>query len=574
MFDILIQGGKIIDGTGCEAFNADVGVVDGKIVAVRPNLEGEAATTLDATGHTVMPGFVEVHSHFDGQATWDELLEPSTPHGVTTVVTGNCGVGFAPVRRGDESMLIELMEGVEDIPGTALYEGMTWGWESFPDYLDVLAARTWTADIATQIPHGPMRRFVMGDRSATGAAASEEELAALARLTREAVEAGAYGFTTSRTMGHLSIDGTPVPGTFAADDELFTLARAVRDGGGAIFEVAPAGLTSWDAAEIVAGEMEWICRMAAETGLTVSHEVLQQHEDPERWKREMSAARDWRARGARVFPLIAGRPFGILLGWELRHPFRTRPTYEALDSLSFDEKVEQLRKPDIKAAILSERGEEGTGVLDRFLKSAVPGCYALGTPPDYEPEPSSSLGELAAARGVSPDSLLYDCMLDEDGHGMLLFPVFNYAGGSHDVLYEQMQDPDAVLGLADAGAHCGAICDASMPTYLLTHWVRDRRRGARIGLEDAVRRLTSQPADLYGLSDRGRLEEGKRADINVVDLDALTLHAPYVAHDLPAGGLRILQGASGFHSTIVNGSITRRDDQYTGARPGRLLRNT
>lgn len=576
MFDMVIRGGQVVDGTGRAAYRADIGVHDGKIAAIQPDLEGEAASTIDAAGLTVTPGFVDVHTHYDGQATWDGVLQPSTPHGVTTVVTGNCGVGFAPVRPGSEPQLIELMEGVEDIPGTALYEGMTWGWETFPEYLDVLGSGQWTADIVTQVPHGAVRRYVMGERSSTGEQASPEEVGQIAKLVREAAEAGAFGFTTSRTMGHLSIDGTPVPGTFADDDELFAIARAVRAGGAPVFEVAPAGLTPWDDRKVVAREMDWMGRLAAETGLTVTHEVLQQHGDPDRWRKEMDEARAWRTRGARVIPLIAGRPFGILLGWQVRHPFRWRPTYEAIHNLPHAEKIERLRDPAIRRAILAERPQDTPSVrrvtgIESLLES-LPRFFSLGNPPDYEPDPANSLGERAKASGLSVETIAYDSMLENDGHGMLLFAVFNYADGNHDVLLEQMSDADAVLGLADGGAHCGAICDASMPTYVLTHWTRDRTRGERLPLGDAVRRLTSQPADLYGLRDRGRLAVGLRADLNVIDTERLALGAPYVAQDLPAGGLRILQGSSGYRATVVNGVMTRQHDEYTGARPGRLLR--
>jgi N-acyl-D-aspartate/D-glutamate deacylase len=575
MFDTVIRRGQIIDGTGRAATVGDVGIVDGRIAAIGVDL-GEAVMTIDATGLTVVPGFVDVHTHFDGQATWDSALEPSTPHGVTTVVMGNCGVGFAPVRRGDEDRLIELMEGVEDIPGAALHEGMTWGWESFPDYLDTLESRRWAADVATQIPHGSLRRFVMGDRSTGGNGATVDEIEALAKLTREAVEAGAFGFTTSRTIGHTSVDGIPVPGTFAADDELFALARAVRDGGGRIFEVAPAGIMPTDDPAVVARESDWMGRMAAETGLTATHIVIQQQSDPQRWRREMAASAEWRRRGARMIPLVAGRPFGVLMAWELRHPFRFRPSYEALRHLPHSEQVAQLGRPEVRSAILSERpslGSEKDRLSSAFQASILPYCYALGEVPDYEPYPDTSLGALAEATGASTEELAYDAMLGAAGRKMLMWPVFNFAEANHDALYEQMQDPDAVLGLADGGAHCGAICDASMPTYMLTHWIRDRARGPRLDLEEAVRRLTSHTAALYGLSDRGRIAEGLRADINVIDLDGLTMHGPRVSYDLPAGGLRILQDATGYRVTMVNGVITRRDDSDTGARPGRLLRN-
>ncbi len=578
MYDVIIHGGEVVDGTGAPAVRADVAVRGGRIVAVEAAIDpSEAAQAIDATGCIVTPGFVDPHTHYDGQATWDEVLEPSSPHGVTTVVTGNCGVGFAPVRPGKERWLIELMEGVEDIPGAALHEGMRWGWESFPEYLDLLSGRQWSVDVAVQLPHGPLRGYVMGDRGAKNEKAEPDDIAEMSRLAREAMEAGAFGFTTSRTLGHTSLDGTPVPGTFAADDELFAIAQAVHEGGGRIFEVAMAGITPADDPSVVATELDWIGTMAAETGLTATFIVLQHAQDRERWRLEMEAAARWRARGAHVVPLVAGRPFGVLLGWEVRHPFRLRPSYEAVDHLPRAERVERLRDPGVRSRILAEQPLTEDPV-QTFTQAALigllPFCYVLeGDDPDYEQTAAHSLMAIAERDGTSVEAAAYDALLAGDGSTMLLLPLFNYADANHDALYEQMQDPAAILGLADGGAHCGAICDASMPTYVLTHWVRDRSRGPRLTLEDAVRRLTMQPADLYGLDDRGRVATGMRADLNVIDFDHLRLHAPRAVTDLPAGGTRLLQDASGYRATLVNGAITRRDDVDTGARPGRLLRN-
>ena len=575
MIDLVVRGGRVVDGTGTPAVTADVAIHDGVIVEVAPRIDGEAAETVDATGCIVTPGFVDVHTHYDGQVTWDEVLEPSTPHGVTTVVMGNCGVGFAPVHPGQEDWLIELMEGVEDIPGAALHEGMSWGWESFPEYVDQLSRRRWSIDVAVQIPHGPVRAYAMGKRGATSQPATADDLEAMSRLVREAAEAGALGFTTSRTLGHASLDGTPVPGTFANDDELFTLAKAIRAGGGRVFEVAGAGIAPNDDPDIAAKEMDWIGALALETGLTTTFIVLQDFQEPRRWRTAMAAAATWRERGAKVVPLVAGRPFGILFGWDVRHPFQLRPSYEALAHLPLRERIAELRRPEIRAQILAERPQ---GDDQRLMMSAaaiarmLPACYPLGLDPDYEPAPQTMLGRLAHKAGRSVEEVAYDALTDEDSCGMVLFPVFNYVDANHDVLYEQMMDSAAVLGLDDGGAHCATICDASIPTYVLTHWVRDRTRGPRLQLEDAVRRLTAQPADLYGFADRGRIAPGLRADLNVIDLDALHLHAPVAVNDLPAGGTRILQGVDGYRATIVKGALTRRDGADTGARPGRLLR--
>jgi N-acyl-D-amino-acid deacylase len=578
MYDVIIHGGEVIDGTGSPAIRADVAIDDGRIVAVEASIDpAQAIATIDATGCIVTPGFVDPHTHYDGQATWDDVLEPSTPHGVTTVVTGNCGVGFAPVRPGREGWLIELMEGVEDIPGAALHEGMTWGWESFPEYVDLLSERQWAVDIAVQLPHGPLRAYVMGERGAKNEKAEPHDIEEMSRLAKEAMQAGAFGFTTSRTLGHTSLDGTPVPGTFAADDELFAIAQAVRDGGGRIFEIAMAGISPGDDPNVVSSELDWIGTMASETGLTATFIVLQHTQDPTRWRVEMDAATRWRARGAKVVPLVAGRPFGVLLGWEVRHPFRLRPSYEAIDHMPRVERVAMLREPELRDRILSEQPVTDDPV-QTFTQAALigllPFCYVLsGDEPDYEQPASQSLMGIAERAGSSVEAVAYDAMVEGDGSTMLLLPLFNYADANHDALYEQMQDSAAILGLADGGAHCGAICDASMPTYVLTHWVRDRTRGPRLALEDAVRRLTSQPADLYGLDDRGRVATGLRADLNVIDFDHMRLHAPRAVADLPAGGTRLLQDASGYRATLVNGQITRRNDVDTGARPGRLLRN-
>jgi N-acyl-D-aspartate/D-glutamate deacylase len=578
MIDLVVRGGRVIDGSGAAAVPADVAIRDGVIAEVAPHIEtgSTAATeTIDATGCVVTPGFVDVHTHYDGQVTWDEVLEPSTPHGVTTVVMGNCGVGFAPVHPGQEGWLIELMEGVEDIPGAALHEGMSWGWESFPEYVDQLSRRRWSIDVAVQIPHGPVRAYVMGRRGATSQPATVDDLDSMSRLVREAAEAGALGFTTSRTLGHASLDGTPVPGTFANDDELFALAKALRDGGGRVFEVAGAGIAPNDDPEIAAKEMDWIGALALDTGLTTTFIALQDFQEPNRWRTAMAAAATWRDRGAKVVPLVAGRPFGILFGWDVRHPFQLRPSYEALAHLPLPERLAELRRPAIRERILAERAQ---GDDQRLMMSAtaitrmLPACYPLGLDPDYEPAPDLMLGRRAHATGRSVEEIAYDALTAEDGCGMVLFPVFNYVEANHDVLHEQMMDPAAVLGLDDGGAHCATICDASIPTYVLTHWVRDRTRGPRLALEDAVRRLTSQPAELYGFTDRGRIAPGLRADLNVIDLDALHLRAPVAVRDLPAGGTRILQGVDGYRATIVRGAVTRRDGVDTGARPGRLMR--
>jgi N-acyl-D-amino-acid deacylase len=574
MFDLVITGGTVIDGTGAAARRADVGVRNGLIIAVEPSLDAgdtPASCVIDARGRIVTPGFVDIHTHFDGQVTWDELLDPVTGHGVTTVIMGNCGVGFAPVRPDGHDDLIALMEGVEDIPGSALSEGIEWSWETFPEYLDALGQRRWSVDVGTQLPHGPLRTYVCVDGA--GGAATAREIATMASLAREAIEAGAFGFTTSRTVGHRSVTGEPVPGTAADEIELLAMGEAVASVGGRVFEVAPSGLFRSDDRDIVAGEVGWMGRLARHTGLTTTFILLQSHDAPDRWRMEMDEAARWRGEGAKVVPLVAARSAAVLYGWDIRHPFQARPSYRVLAGLPLADRLVALRLPEVRAAILGEadqivRPSEANEL--RFLRVILPSCYTLHGTPDYEQPVSQRLGALAEASGSSVEEVAYDQLLTDGA--ILRYPLYNYSTGDHSVLHAQLSDPAAVVSLGDGGAHCAFICDASMPTYLLTHWGRDRTRGPQFAIADLVRRLTSQPADLYGLSDRGRIAVGLRADLNIIDFDALQLATPVAVHDLPAGGTRLIQPATGYDATIVNGVITRRHGQDTGTRPGRLLR--
>jgi N-acyl-D-amino-acid deacylase len=579
VFDVKVTGGTIVDGTGSEPFVGDVAIADGVVVAVRRGggLEGESAETIEAAGLLVTPGFVDVHTHYDGQVTWDEVLDPSSGHGVTTLVMGNCGVGFAPVRPGREQWLINLMEGVEDIPGTALNEGMRWNWESFPQYLDALDQRRLSVDVGTQVAHGAVRAFAMGERGARNEPATAEDIAAMAQIVQEAIEAGALGFSTSRTLGHRAMDGEPVPGTFAAEDELFGLGRAMAAGGRATFELAPAGAAGED---LIAPkrEVEWMCRLAEEIGMPVSFALLQVSRAPTLWRELMDESLRATERGAPVFPQVAGRPFGMLIGWQTNHAFTKRPTYRALvERLGFDDLVVELAKPEVRRAILSEADlPADPGVLfdsmNRLLQGSIERLYVLGDPPDYEPTPDRTVTALAAADGVDPLAKLYDLLLTQDGRALLMLPFFNFADGNHDAIHDMLTHPAGVSGLSDGGAHCGLICDASIPTFLLTHWARDRSRGERLPLAYVVKKQTHDTAALYGLDDRGVLALGKKGDLNVIDFGRLSLHTPRVAHDLPAGGRRLLQAADGYVATVVSGQVTRRDGKDTGARPGRLVR--
>jgi N-acyl-D-aspartate/D-glutamate deacylase len=583
VLDLAIRNARIVDGTGRAAFSGEVGVADGRIAEVGAKL-GAARETIDAAGRLVTPGFVDVHTHYDGQATWDSALAPSFSHGVTTIVMGNCGVGFAPVRPGEPARreLIELMDGVEDIPGTALWEGLDWRWETFPQYLDRLAEGRFSMDVAAQVPHGPLRAYVMGERGVRHEAATAADIAEMARLAAEGVRAGALGFSTSRILGHQSLSGSPVPGTFAADDELLGIGRAVASAGG-IFELVPGGsvgqggfaLGSHEAG--LRAELDWMERLSRETGMPITYLLVEFQEDPDMFRRALRWTAEANARGAKLHPQSAGRPGGVLTGFQSNHLFQRRPSYLKVAPLPLAERIRELRRPELRAAILAESDEppSSRALMDNLhliFQRGIEQIFPLGDPVDYEPPPERSVAAQARREGVDPAARIYDLMLEQDGRAMLLLPTLNFIRGNHDALYEMLTHPDVILGLADGGAHCGLICDASTPTYMLTHWVRDRQRGPRLALEHAVRKQTSETAALYGLSDRGAIAVGKRADLNVIDLDALRLPPPYVVRDLPAGGHRMMQDARGYAATIVAGVVTRRDDEDTGARPGRLLR--
>ncbi len=578
MLDLAIANGTIVDGTGADRFTGHLGVRDGK-VAVVDRSGGPAPTaaeTIDAAGLLVTPGFVDCHTHYDGQVTWDDMLQPSSNHGVTTVVMGNCGVGFAPVRPGAEDWLIGLMEGVEDIPGAALAEGITWGWESFPEYLDVLDQRRLAIDVAAQVAHGAVRGYVMGERGAKNEPATPADIEVMYAIVREAVEAGALGVSTSRTIGHRAIDGEPVPGTFAAEDELFGLGRALADAGAGVFELAPAGAAGLDLVS-PPKEMDWMRRLSARFDVPVSFALLQVEAAPELWREMMDESLRAVDDGARVYPQIAGRPFGMLIGLQTNHAFAKRPTFASLAHLPLGELVAELRKPSVRAAILGEDDlpSDPTVLFDQMpavVASMTHKLYVIGDPPDYEPLGDRTVAAMAEARGAEPLEVLYDLCLEDDGHALMMLPMFNYCEENHDVIREQLLHPSGVSGLSDGGAHCGMICDASIPTFMLTHWARDRSRGEQLPLEWVVKKQTCDTASLYGLSDRGTLEAGKRADINVIDHRALTLRSPRVVYDLPAGGRRLDQQADGYVATLVAGEVTRRHGADTGTRPGRLVR--
>jgi N-acyl-D-aspartate/D-glutamate deacylase len=572
MHDLVIRGGTVVDGTGAPARTADVTVSDGRITGVGDHAGEAARRTVDADGLLVTPGFVDIHTHYDGQVTWDEELAPSSHHGVTTVVTGNCGVGFAPAQPDRHDWLIGLMEGVEDIPGTALSEGMTWEWETFPEYLDALDRRHWTMDVGTQIAHGAVRAYVMGDRGARNEPATPEDIAEMKRVVKEALSAGALGFSTSRTLAHLAIDGEPVPGTYAAEDELFGIGAALGELGTGIFELAPAG----SAGEDIIGprkEVEWMARLSAAIHRPVTFALVQVDAAPNLWRDLMDESLRATEGGADLWPQVAGRGFGLLSGHFTSYClFDQIPAYQQLKAkgLDPDELVAALRDPDVRRAI--ESWEPASADQAELQERAYRTTYALGNPPAYEPDPANSLAGQAAATGRSPLSMAYDAMLEDDGRGLLYVPILNYSEGNLHAAREMLLHPRAASGLGDGGAHCGIICDASQPTFMLTHWARDRKRGETIPLERVVRMQTRDTARLYGLGDRGTLEAGKLADLNLIDFDRLQLGNPRVADDLPAGGRRLLQDAVGYVETVKAGVTTFAEGEPTGARPGSLVR--
>ncbi len=572
MHDLLILGGTVVDGTGAPARTADVAVAGDRITGVGIHRGERARRTVDADGLLVTPGWVDVHTHYDGQATWDPVLAPSSWHGVTTVVCGNCGVGFAPARADRHEWLIGLMEGVEDIPGTALSEGIQWEWETFPEFLDALDRRRWTVDVGTQVAHGAVRAYVMGERGAHNEPADADDVAAMKAVVKEAVAAGALGFSTSRTLAHLAIDGEPVPGTFAAEDELFAIGAALGELRRGIFELAPAGAAGEDVVT-PAKEVDWMRRLSAAVGRPVTFAMVQVDAAPDLWRGLMDECRRACDEGADLWPQVAGRGFGLLTGHFTTYClFDQIPAYVELKAKALrpDELVAALRRADVRRSV--EEWEAPDAGAAQRLEQALRKTYALGCPPEYEPAPDRSLAAQAEAQGRSAMSLAYDAMLEDEGRGLLYLPILNYSDGDLEPTREMLLHPRSALGLGDGGAHCGIICDASQPTFMLTHWTRDRTRGERLPLEWVVRKQTHDTARLYGLRDRGTIEPGALADLNLIDYERLQLENPRVSADLPAGGRRLLQGATGYVETIKRGETTFADGVETGARPGRLLR--
>ncbi len=570
MADLVVRNAHLVDGSGTPGRAADVVVEGGLVVAIEA--PGAASTTgatqvVDAEGRLVTPGFVDIHTHYDAQVTWDPYVTPSSWHGVTTVVMGNCGVGFAPARSDRHEWLIDLMEGVEDIPGSAMTEGINWDWTSFPEYLDAVDRTPRVLDVGAQIAHGPLRGFVMGDRGAANEPATEADLAAMSTLVTEALRAGALGFSTSRTPLHRSKAGELVPGTGAAAAELLAIAEGMAAAGHGVFQFAP------DHARVPLEEWPWMEELARRTGRTVSVNLNQPDQDPEVWREVLHLLDGAAARGLPMYAQIAGRSIGILYCLHGSvHPLLFHPAYAEVADLPMTERLAALTDPERRRRIIEDVPDDG-GLFVRAVLSKLDRVWPVdGADIDYEPTTGTSVAALAAGRGIPPMQLVLDQLTSDDGNGMLYAPFFNYTYGDLSMTYEATLHARTRLGLSDAGAHCGAICDGGTPTFMLTHWARDRRRGPTIPLEYVVHRQTRQTAELYGLGDRGLLAPGMRADLNIIDFDDLSFGLPRMAFDLPAKGRRLVQRATGYVATFVAGVQTVADDEFTGELPGRLLR--
>ncbi|UYN93845.1 MAG: amidohydrolase family protein [Enhydrobacter sp.] len=562
MFDLVIRNGTVIDGSGAPRRIADVAVQDGRVAEVGPKL-GPGRREIDASGLLVTPGFVDIHTHYDGQATWDPFITPSSWHGVTTTVFGNCGVGFAPVRRGASGYLINLMEGVEDIPGSVLAEGVKFDWESFPDYLDALAAMPRAVDVAAQLPHGALRFYVMGERGADHAEMPDQgEREEMTRLVEEALRAGALGVTTSRTTKHKARDGRFTPSLSAREAELFALADGMRRAGSGVLQVN---------SDFGPGEFEALDAAAKLAGRPLSCLLVQVDAQPTLWRETLDQIRGVRRTGRAANAQVGSRPIGVIMGLETTvHPFAGHPAWLEMRGLTPAERFARLAgDAALRRRLVEEPAHDGPRA---FMADAFHKMFPIGARPDYEPDAATSVKALAERAGRTAREVALEAMMADDGKGLLMLPFENYAYGNLDVVHEMITDDATVLGVADGGAHVGVICDASSPTSLLTLWSRDRSRGPRVPLEFLVAKQARGTAEAYGLRDRGLLAPGHKADINVIDFDSLALRRPEVVYDLPAGGRRLVQRASGYRHTFNSGVETVRDGELTGARPGRLVR--
>ncbi|MGI9360476.1 MAG: N-acyl-D-amino-acid deacylase family protein [Parasphingorhabdus sp.] len=568
MHDMVIRGGTVVDGTGGEPFVADI-AIDGDRVSQVGSVTAQGREEIDATGKVVTPGFVDIHTHYDGQATWDDEMAPSSWHGITTVVMGNCGVGFAPARPDRHDWLIGLMEGVEDIPGTALAEGMTWNWETFPEYLDELEKMRRTVDVATHVPHGAVRAYVLGDRERPGAVPTDADIEQMSKIVEDGLKAGALGFSTSRTILHRSVDGELVPGTTATKEELIGIGRAMGRVGYGVFEMASDLNREWD-------EFGWMGDLSRETGMPVTFAALQSIAKEQSLDEQIANMRAQNDNGANIVAQIALRGNGIVMAWQgTVHPFIRYPSWMAMENLSWDEKYAKLKDPAFKAQLLSETSVQ-PDVVDMIpvfmiVTQGWTAQFEMDEDFNYEPGADESIASRAKAAGKSPAEYAYDLLMADDGKGFIYLPLLNYIDGNLDFLEKLQQSDDTVNSLSDGGAHCGTICDAASPTFMLEHWVKNRQRGT-IGLAHAIKRQCLDTARLYGLNDRGLLKPGYLADVNVIDMDRIKLGKPWLAFDLPAGGKRLLQKAVGYDYTIKSGQVTFNGGVVTDARPGGLIR--
>ena len=563
-YDLVIRGGFVVDGSGAPGRDGDIAIHQGKIAEVG-SVSGSGKDEIDASGKLVAPGFVDIHTHYDGQVTWGDALSPSSNHGVTTAIMGNCGVGFAPVREVDHDRLIRLMEGVEDIPFPVLAEGLSWDWESFPDYLDSLKDRAFDIDVGAQLPHAALRVYVMGDRGANRDDATDEDIAAMARLAKAAVEAGALGFSTSRTLNHRTSDGQPTPTLTASEKELTGIAMALGAAGKGVLQF----VSDFNDPQ---KEAAMLRRIVERSGRPLSVSLAQADVAPEGWRLLLAEIEAAAEAGLEMRAQVGPRPVGLLLGLELTlNPFSGHPIYQTIASEPFETRLAALRDPDFRVRLLADEPDADNPFVKSILRSFGK-MFVLGDPPDYEPTEDKTVAAIAKLRGTSPEAVALDLMLAENGRGMLYLPFLNYAQGSLDPVKAMLESPASLPGLSDGGAHVGMICDGSFPTTLLTHWARDRSRGDKLPLEFLIKRQCYDTAAWVGLNDRGLLAPGYRADLNIIDFDGLRLHTPHIVHDLPAGGRRLMQYADGYDATLVAGQVIQRGGVPTGAKPGRLVR--
>ena len=567
MYDLVIRNGTIYDGKGGKPYLADLAVT-GKTITKIGVIEEVGTKEIDAKGKIVTPGFVDIHTHYDGQVTWDPYLRPSTYHGVTTVVMGNCGVGFSPCKPEKRDWLIGLMEGVEDIPGTALHEGIDWEWETFPEYLDTLEKKPLAIDVGTQIPHGAVRAFVMGERGITQEKASEEEISKMGEIVKEAIKVGAFGFSTSRTEKHRDSSGSLTPSITAHKDELVEIAKAVGELDKGVLQ----GISDFYDFQ---SEFDIFKEMSSASGRPISITVEQQDARPEWWLQLLNGIEDAQDQGIQMYGQVPPRATGILMGLTASlNPFTLYPSFFEISALTLEQKVEILRDPKFKTKILSETPVSiGNPLLDEIVTSFNK-MFRLGEPANYEPHPDSSVLSESKKLSLSPQEIVYDMLLEKEGKALIYHPLFNYEFGNLDHVETMLKHPYTVFGLGDAGAHCGAISDASFPTTLIQHWGRDRDRGEKFPLEALIKMQTFETSRLVGIKDRGLLMEGLKADINVIDFDNLTIHEPEILNDLPAGGRRLVQKASGYSYTIVSGQVAFKDGEATGELNGQLIRSS